>query len=74
MAGQLQAKADEIANAILALMDGALDNASDQVVAEMKRRATKRTGALAESIRKEKLAPLRYRIRRWRLADNERGP
>jgi hypothetical protein len=29
MAGQLQAKADAIANAILALMDGALDNASD---------------------------------------------
>lgn len=63
MAGRFSAKANALADAVIAVADAALDHATDEIVAEQKRLAPKNTGALAASIRKEKRGPLSYVIK-----------
>lgn len=67
-AGALQAKVDAMTKALVYLVDIAVAEAADTIVAEQKARAPKGTGALVNSIHKIKIGPLRYKITAGGLA------
>jgi HK97 gp10 family phage protein len=58
----LQFKIDAMTKALVSLVDVAVAEAAETIVAEQKARAPKLTGTLAASIKKTKTGPMRYRI------------
>lgn len=58
----LSDKATAIANALVGEIDQALSEIASEIVAEQKRRAPRKTGALANSIKKLRLGPMQYKI------------
>src|SRR3954462_13253100 len=59
---RLQIKIDAMTKALVYLVDIAVAEAADTIVAEQKSLAPKLTGALAASIKKTKTGPMKYRI------------
>jgi HK97 gp10 family phage protein len=59
---RLQIKIDAMTRALVYLVDIAVAEAADTIVAEQKSRAPKLTGTLAASIRSRKSGPMKYRI------------
>jgi HK97 gp10 family phage protein len=59
---RLQIKIDAMTKALVYLVDTAVAEAAETIVAEQKSRAPKLTGALAASIKKTKTGPMKYRI------------
>jgi HK97 gp10 family phage protein len=64
----LQLKIDAMTKALVYLVDIAVAEAADIIVAEQKARAPKDTGALAASIKKTKTGQMKYRITAGGLA------
>lgn len=73
MASQLGLKVEIMTRALVAYVDLAISEAADIVVADMKAHAPRRTGALANSIGKQKLGPLKYRVKAGGLATTKDG-
>jgi HK97 gp10 family phage protein len=58
----LQFKIDAMTKALVSLVDVAVAEAAETIVAEQKARAPKLTGTLEASIKKTKTGPMKYRI------------
>lgn len=63
MDGDFQRNVAALTDDIVAAADAALSQGVDEIVAEQKRRAPRKTGALADSIRKQRNGPLSYTIK-----------
>lgn len=73
MADDFQRNAAALTDDIVAAADAALSKGVDEIVAEQQRRAPRKTGALANSIRKQRNGPLSYTIRAGGSATTKGG-